>query len=912
MNGGPRIISIEPEQPAGDFAAGRSENNAASLAETGTQTGAGADVDASWLQESDDVQPASGRGDALILSLVGLALAGWTGFFVWANLPDLLAGGTPAQWIGWIVNWSSPALLCLVALLVFMRTSRREGARFANVARQLGEESRQLEDRLRSVNAELSMARDFMAAQSRDLESLGRIAADRLSGSASQLAELVSDNGKRVDSISTVAQNALENMEKLRGQLPVIANAAKDVTNNIGNAGRTAHVQLENLVAGFQRLNEFGIASERQVETIRGAVEAALAEMARQADQLGAISQHRFAALTQEGEAFRQRLDQDEIAALGAIRARAAALAEELATHRTIAQASENEALEALRGRLATLHSESTRISGEIAAGEAQALAGWTQRAANHASSLREALGALDSDHRQALESGSARFARFAAEAQSLVARLREELDGLEAEMAARRENSDHEAENRTQALLQRLAIIDTEIARRREAATALLNETANQMAVRLGELEQVVAHHQQGQIDRVREVDAQCARIGERVAAFTAMIEQAGVHGEDAGLAVDRALAMLNDRLVSSRETLAGTDRQVAELTDASVRLLELIQASSEHAQARIPEALGSAEAGLNGIEHRVMALAEKLAEAGQNGEALSDLVLRSRADVTAAMNDMARWQDELGERSQAQESRFAALRDQLSAVRGESAALTTAIEASLDGAIAQLSAAARQAGAEIGADAEAQIAALSDRLERDSKAALASVIETEATRLSAAIENTVARAAEKGRDSTRQLREQLAKVDELASNLESRVVRARERAQEQVDSDFARRVALITESLNSTAIDVAKVLSAEVADTAWAAYMRGDRGIFTRRAVSLLDSGEAKTVLQHYERNREFREHVNHYIHDFEGMLRQLLSTRDGNALGVTLLSSDMGKLYVALAQAIERLRS
>jgi hypothetical protein len=38
---------------------------------------------------------------------------------------------------------------------------------------------------------------------------------------------------------------------------------------------------------------------------------------------------------------------------------------------------------------------------------------------------------------------------------------------------------------------------------------------------------------------------------------------------------------------------------------------------------------------------------------------------------------------------------------------------------------------------------------------------------------------------------------------------------------------------------------------------------------------------------------------------------MLRTMLSTRDGNALGVTLLSSDMGKLYVALAQAIERLR-
>ena len=114
-----------------------------------------------------------------------------------------------------------------------------------------------------------------------------------------------------------------------------------------------------------------------------------------------------------------------------------------------------------------------------------------------------------------------------------------------------------------------------------------------------------------------------------------------------------------------------------------------------------------------------------------------------------------------------------------------------------------------------------------------------------------------------------------------------------------------------MITESLNSAAIDIAKALSSDVTDTAWASYLRGDRGIFTRRAVALLDGTQARAVAQHYEADRDFRENVNHYIHDFEAMLRNLLSTRDGNALGVTLLSSDMGKLYVALAQGIERLR-
>ena len=60
------------------------------------------------------------------------------------------------------------------------------------------------------------------------------------------------------------------------------------------------------------------------------------------------------------------------------------------------------------------------------------------------------------------------------------------------------------------------------------------------------------------------------------------------------------------------------------------------------------------------------------------------------------------------------------------------------------------------------------------------------------------------------------------------------------------------------------------------------------------------------------HYEDEPEFREQVNRYVHDFETLLRPILSTRDGSTLAVILLSSDMGKLYVALAQAIERLRA
>ena len=184
----------------------------------------------------------------------------------------------------------------------------------------------------------------------------------------------------------------------------------------------------------------------------------------------------------------------------------------------------------------------------------------------------------------------------------------------------------------------------------------------------------------------------------------------------------------------------------------------------------------------------------------------------------------------------------------------------------------------------------------------------ALTAQVETQLAEIAGATEKAVG-AAQKATD---RLMRQMLTISETSAALEARIAEAREEVERSDERNFARRVALLIESLNSTAIDVNKILSNEVTDTAWAAYLRGDRGIFTRRAVKLLNSGEVREIGRHYEEDGEFREQVNHYIHDFEAMLRNILATRDGSLLSVTLLSSDTGKLYVALAQAIERLRT
>lgn len=158
---------------------------------------------------------------------------------------------------------------------------------------------------------------------------------------------------------------------------------------------------------------------------------------------------------------------------------------------------------------------------------------------------------------------------------------------------------------------------------------------------------------------------------------------------------------------------------------------------------------------------------------------------------------------------------------------------------------------------------------------------------------------------------EATAALGSQIATLAERARDLEGAARAAAEQLAQDDRDTIARRVSFLIESLNSLSIDVAKMMSEETSDRSWAEYLKGDRAVFTRRAARLIGNEDAARVRAHYGNDPAFRDQVNRYIHDFEAMLRQTMASRDGTPLSVTLLSSDMGKLYVALAQAVERLR-
>ncbi|MYL96845.1 ATPase [Novosphingobium sp. FGD1] len=811
------------------------------------------------------------------------AVTAWTALFIAGQASSPSDQPLLAQLPELIATWCVPVLLVGVIWLLAMRHSTREAGRFADVAHRLSSESASLERRLAGVNRELSLAREFLAAQSRDLESLGRLASERLSQNAERLQDLVRENGARVESISTVSNAALDNMEKLRGQLPVIANSAKDVTNNIANAGRTAHGQLEDMVAGFHRLNEFGAASTRQVTMLREQVSDTLEGFTRQCEQLEGIASARFAELAQRSDELRARLDREEADALSAMKGRASALSDEIRETRQQLDRHEAESLTSLRARLVALRDESDVVSRALR--DAEERAQEALRSSLDEFSIEHSMvsAALEQAQQAAVEALAGRLAAIASEARQV-----DEAIGLRAE----RLSMEAEERQSRQAEQERHAIARIE---------HMLRELDAGMAERLERHRSQAANL----ADRAAEVTEELSLYEVRLATIT---QSAG----DSEQRIGASLSALAQHLTAARATLASTDSEVEKLTGDSLRLLELIQASAKQTHTALPEGLAVSEDRLVRLQEGLAAFMAQLRLSVQGSEGLAASIGTSGRDLDALVTGLEQAQASLSARGADHTALFARLLATITEMDDATRQAADRASGALAGSIEALRSELAHAVEAIEQDSPDRIVRIAQSLGAESASAIDKAMRNRVAEISGQLEQAVARSAGVTHETTRQLHEQISKVDQLVGNLESRVADARREAEEQVDNDFARRAAIITESLNSNAIDIVSVVSQDIADTAWAAYLRGDRGIFTRRAVRLLDAGEVKAIHQLFERDDAFRGNVSRYIHDFESILRQVLSTRDGNALGVTLLSSDMGKLYVALAQGVERLRS
>ena len=381
---------------------------------------------------------------------------------------------------------------------------------------------------------------------------------------------------------------------------------------------------------------------------------------------------------------------------------------------------------------------------------------------------------------------------------------------------------------------------------------------------------------------------------------------------GDERANHVQTALSRLRGELESLSSATASQDSSIEGLAQRTVQLREGVDQLGLVLQGEMATMLGEAESGAA----RLLASAEA---ARPHVDSMRDAAVEAASRIEAGASNVGEQQDRLAALmtsvdlgvSQA-EQRLAELSAAIAAAGDEATRLSGETGPALVAALVQVREAASHA-AERAREAIAKVipesaGELSEKTRTALEAAVREGVESKLVEL----DQVATRAVETAREASDRLTAQMLSIGQSASALEAHIERSREAQRKDSGEEFARRVSLLMDSMNSASIDVQKILSDEVDDKAWNNYLKGNRGVFTRRAVRLIGGTETKAIAAQYDSDPEFQDAVNRYVHDFEAMLRRVLAERDGGMIAVTLLSSDMGKLYAALAQTIKRLRT
>ncbi len=872
---------------------------------------------------------------ALVLSVLWLGAAGYV---AWRD--GLLSGASPVSLVDLatlIEGLLLPIAIAWLAALVFQRTDplleRRLGvaktldralAPIDHAERRLDQLVRKIAHDMDHVEAAVDLAAsriDNLEGRFRkeiaelfsataDAEAKATTIKDMLKREHAALSEIDTALESRLgaieaavtrftDRIKEAAEDAeskaLSALDGIEQQALALRQAAQAAANEIEAAEALLGERLALLDGTSQEVAE-------RLDEVATGLRAAIEDLSEKMSTLEALDEslggrlaerhHRLAALAQSSEEEARRIE-------AALAQNSAALKKEAEGALAKSDAAA-EALEAQAGRMADLIGETleraektfARIGEDLARTAETATSVSTTRAEEVLARVNEAVAAFEAQLQafdaKATEAGTRLMERltayregFAGEAETLEKRAAEGVAELErlaqlladqAEMvaaaageAARNmgeagERMDERSANLGQVLDEMRRRIE-EVGGRLEAERKALAEASETSAGTVLE----AAERFRSQSDTLsRQADAVSERLLENTEAL------------------DAEIARIDER---GRGTVEALDAAVTRLRDEGKDLMEVLERSSE--------SLGQAATAFGGERERILAdtntAAERLSEAAE--------VVAEKAATMRQAGDSTRTEID----TVAQHFAHAAerLKDATEAAKRSVTESSEDFENRLASAIAKGLREVGQSMDTLNSMFGAEVSELEDRITRTLESTVAALREA-ASEAGAESERMAARLAEQSDKLVHRATSFLNKSEEI----ERRILANSRDA-------FVRTSSLLIESLQSAAVDIDKILETEVPDDVWQRYLAGDRSIFSRRTVRLADRKTRGRIRDMFEHDREFRDTVLKYFRDFEALMEQVMSRDTHSTLSVTLISSEMGKLYVLLAQSLKKLR-
>jgi len=109
--------------------------------------------------------------------------------------------------------------------------------------------------------------------------------------------------------------------------------------------------------------------------------------------------------------------------------------------------------------------------------------------------------------------------------------------------------------------------------------------------------------------------------------------------------------------------------------------------------------------------------------------------------------------------------------------------------------------------------------------------------------------------------------------------------------------------------ESLDSLAVDIARMIDNDAAAELWERYNRGERNVFTRQLYTMQGQRAFEEIRRRYRTDHDFMRTVDRYIAEFERLLEEVSRDDRSRTAARGYLTSETGKVYTMLAHASGR---
>ena len=324
--------------------------------------------------------------------------------------------------------------------------------------------------------------------------------------------------------------------------------------------------------------------------------------------------------------------------------------------------------------------------------------------------------------------------------------------------------------------------------------------------------------------------------------------------------------------------------DRLVDRIAAVQTRILGLLSplASTEAAVAALASQVGYADTAagqqLAGAEAAVASLAGDINAMLAQVATLGDAVRQGSDTAGVAAHDLAETQATIT-------TSTASLIDGFHAAQATLADMSAKTDAA-HVEMARIEPAARAAADAVETALSGTITALIDRLD------------TGLTAISSGSEAMTSRLSEQLHALTDRVEAGTARIDAIDARF---VLRERDA--------IGARAARVIERLQEASVDMARLLGIRLGDSDWTAHRAGDRNVFVRAIVPQLGAETDRKMARLFEFDPEFRNEANFFCDSFEGVIARLANGRDGEAIATTMLTSDIGKIYLALATVSNR---